>query len=238
MAVTANQKTIISHVLMQVKPDTVVDEATIKGYINVFKVLNPITAEEEDEVVRELHSKLSVRMDRGACIREKDHVTWYYSAKKEIEPTYWNRYCTYLVKNEGFNADVINSLDASTDEMMDLMGNPNSPMDFSRCGLVIGDVQSGKTSTYTALINKAADAGYGIIILLTGTIEKLRRQTQSRLDAGFVGLDSTAFTRDKDNVFIGVGNIDPSVSGWAVTSTASDFNTNAAKQLNGRLSGI
>lgn len=238
MAVTTNQETIISHVLMQVKPDAVVDEATIKGYINVFKVLNPITAEEEDEVIKELHSKLSVRMDRGACIREKDHVTWYYSAKKDIEPTYWNRYCTYLVKNEGFNADVINSLDASTDEMMDLMGNPNSSMDFSRCGLVIGDVQSGKTSTYTALINKAADAGYGIIILLTGTIEKLRRQTQSRLDAGFVGLDSTAFTRDKDNVFIGVGNIDPSVSGWAVTSTASDFNTNAAKQLNGRLSGI
>lgn len=238
MAVTANQETIISHVLMQVKPDTVVDEATIKGYINVFKVLNPISAEEEEEVIRELHSKLSVRMDRGACIREKNHVTWYYSAKKDIEPTYWNRYCTYLVKNEGFNADVINSLDASTDEMMDLMGNPNSPMGFSRCGLVIGDVQSGKTSTYTALINKAADAGYGIIILLTGTIEKLRRQTQSRLDAGFVGLDSTAFTRDKDNVLVGVGNIDPSVSGWAVTSTASDFNTNAAKQLNGRLSGI
>lgn len=77
-----------------------------------------------------------------------------------------------------------------------------------------------------------------MIILLTGTIEKLRRQTQGRLDAGFVGLDSTAFTRDKDNVYIGVSNIDPSVAGWAVTSTSSDFNTNAAKQLNGRLSGI
>ena len=46
---TANQETIISHVLMQVKPDTIIDEATIKGYINVFKVLNPITAEEEEE---------------------------------------------------------------------------------------------------------------------------------------------------------------------------------------------
>ena len=39
-------------------------------------------------------------------------------------------------------------------------------------------------------------------------------------------------------MFIGVGQYDPSVSGWAVTSTSSDFNTNAAKQLNGRLSGI
>ncbi len=235
---TANQESIISHVLMQIQPDTVVDEKTIKGYIQVFKMLNPVSDTEEEEIVRELHAKLSVRMDRGACIKEKDHISWYYSAKKDINPIFWNRYCTYLVKNEGFNGDVINSLDASTDEMMDMLGNPNSPMDFSRCGLVIGDVQSGKTSTYTALINKAADAGYGIVILLTGTIEKLRRQTQGRLDAGFVGLDSTAFIRDKDSVYIGVGNIDPSVSGWAVTSTSSDFNTNAAKQLNGRLSGI
>ncbi len=235
---THNQEAIISHVLMQIKPDTIVDEATIKGYINVFKLLNPITGDEEEEIIRELHAKLSVRMDRGACIKEKDHISWYYSAKKDISPTFWDRYRTYLVKNEGFNRDVINALDSSTDEMMDLLGNPNSSMDFSRCGLVIGDVQSGKTSTYTALINKAADADYKIIILLTGTIEKLRRQTQGRLDAGFVGLDSTAFTRDKDSVYIGVGNIDPSVSGWAVTSTSSDFNTNAAKQLNGRLSGI
>lgn len=44
---TANQETIISHVLMKIKPDAVVDESTIKGYINVFKVLNPITLEEE-----------------------------------------------------------------------------------------------------------------------------------------------------------------------------------------------
>ena len=235
---TTNQEAVISHVLMQIAPNAVVDENTIKGYITVFKILNPLTLKEEEEVVKELHSRLSVRMDRGACVKDKNHVTWYYSAKRDIQPVFWDRYRTYLMKSQGFNNDVINSLDASTDEMMDLLGNPMSLVDFSRCGLVIGDVQSGKTSTYTALINKAADAGYRIVILLTGTIEKLRRQTQGRLDAGFVGLDSTAFTRNKDNVYIGVGNIDPSVTGWAVTSTSSDFNTTAAKQLNGRLSGI
>ena len=59
-----------------------------------------------------------------------------------------------------------------------------------RRGLIFGDVQSGKTATYTALCCKAADAGYRLIILLTGTIESLRRQTQERLDEGFVGRDS------------------------------------------------
>ncbi|SEU01095.1 Z1 domain-containing protein [Enterocloster clostridioformis] len=235
---TNNQESIISHVLMQIATTTVVSEEDLRKIINIFKILNPISAEEEEEVVKELHSRLSIRMDRGACVKDKNHVTWYYTAKRDIQPLFWDRYRTYLMRNQGFNGDVIDSLDASTDEMMDLLGNPAASTDFSRCGLVIGDVQSGKTSTYTALINKAADAGYKIVILLTGTIEKLRRQTQGRLDAGFVGLDSTAFTRNKDNVYIGVGNIDPSVTGWAVTSTSSDFNTNAAKQLNGRLSGI
>ena len=77
-----------------------------------------------------------------------------------------------------------------------------------------------------------------IIILLTGTIEKLRRQTQGRTDEGFVGLDSTAFNKNKDNVFVGVGNIDRSISGWAVTSTTSDFNTSTANKLSGKLSSI
>lgn len=87
-------------------------------------------------------------------------------------------------------------------------------------------------------MNKAADAGYHIIILLTGTIEKLRRQTQGRTDEGFVGLDSTAFNKNKDSVFVGVGNIDRSISGWAVTSTTSDFNTSTANKLSGKLSSI
>ena len=156
-------------------------------------------------------------MDRGSFVKEKNHVSWYYAAKGKINPQFWTRYSTYLYKDAGFNSDVINSIDAATDEMMDLLSDPNDTMAFQRRGLVIGDVQSGKTSTYLALMNKAADVGYHIIILLTGTIEKLRRQTQGRTDEGFVGLDSTAFNKNKDNVFVCVGNIDRSVSGWALT---------------------
>lgn len=38
--------------------------------------------------------------------------------------------------------------------------------------------------------------------------------------------------------FVGVGNIDRSISGWAVTSTTSDFNTSTANKLSGKLSSI
>ena len=38
--------------------------------------------------------------------------------------------------------------------------------------------------------NKAADAGYRVIIVLAGITENLRRQTQKRLDAEFAGRES------------------------------------------------
>lgn len=235
---TKDQEQVIAQVQLQIKPGETVDEEKIKNLVNFFRMLTPLSDAEAAETIAELQSKLAVKMDRGSFVKEKNHVSWYYAAKGKINPQFWTRYSTYLYKDAGFNSDVINSIDVATDEMMDLLSNPNDTMAFQRRGLVIGDVQSGKTSTYLALMNKAADAGYHIIILLTGTIEKLRRQTQGRTDEGFVGLDSTAFNKNKDNVFVGVGNIDRSVSGWAVTSTTSDFNTATASKLSGQLSSI
>jgi len=63
----------------------------------------------------------------------------------------------------------------------------------------MGDVQSGKTSNYTSLVNKAADVGYQIIVILTGMIEELRQQTQERLDLGFIGRESNYLLRGDKN---------------------------------------
>ena len=235
---TKEQEQVIAQVQIQIKPGETIDEDKIKNLVNFFRMLTPLTDDEAEETIAELQAKLAVKMDRGAFVKEKGHVSWYYAAKSRINPQFWTRYSTYLYKDAGFNSEIINSIDIATDEMMDLLSDPTTQYAFQRRGLVIGDVQSGKTSTYLALMNKAADAGYHIIILLTGTIEKLRRQTQGRTDEGFVGLDSTAFNKNKDNVFVGVGNIDRSVSGWAVTSTTSDFNTSTANKLSGQLSSI
>ena len=45
-------------------------------------------------------------------------------------------------------------------------------------GLVLGYVQSGKTTNFTAVIAKAADAGYRFFIVLSGIHDALRQQTQ------------------------------------------------------------
>jgi hypothetical protein len=103
----------------------------------------------------------------------------------------------------------------------------------------MGDVQSGKTATYTALSCKAADAGYRLIVLLTGTLESLRRQTQERLDEGFVGLDSAPFlSKERANKPVGAGLIDQSITGAAFTSRVGDFSMKTMTQLNFRLSSF
>ena len=100
----------------------------------------------------------------------------------------------------------------------------------------MGEVQSGKTATYTGLCCKAADAGYRLIVLLTGTLENLRRQTQERLDAGFIGLDSSGFlSPQRQRREIGVGSIDPRRTGVIFTSRLRDFNTELVNQLNFRI---
>lgn len=101
---------------------------------------------------------------------------------------------------------------------------------------MVGDVQSGKTATYTALCCKAGDVGYRLIILLTGTLESLRRQTQERLDEGFVGLDSSGELRKvRSRAAIGVGLIDGRKDAGVFTSREHDFKKALLNALGFRL---
>jgi hypothetical protein len=85
---------------------------------------------------------------------------------------------------------VIEELDRSTNRVLDLLGDPNREGLWDRRGLVVGHVQSGKTQHYTALAAKAIDAGYKVIIILSGIHENLRQQTQERIEECLLGKDS------------------------------------------------
>lgn len=79
-------------------------------------------------------------------------------------------------------------MDDSTTRTLGLMPAPGL-QSFSCRGLVMGYVQSGKTTNFMGLIAKAADSGYRLIIVLSGITNNLRDQTQSRLEESLVGDD-------------------------------------------------
>ena len=72
------------------------------------------------------------------------------------------------------------ALDDSTSTILGLLDHPATET-FSSRGLVLGHVQSGKTTNFTGVMAKAADRGYRLFIVLSGIHNELRRQTQNRL---------------------------------------------------------
>jgi hypothetical protein len=193
------------------------------------------------EARRILHASFKLRMELGTTLVDADdHEPWLVGRADGIDPYYWTRY-RRLLGRKGWGRLVIDTLHRTTDEVLDLLGDPTDTDPWARRGLVVGDVQSGKTATYAALIAKAADAGYRMIILLTGTLENVRRQTQERMDESFVGLDSRELltgTKTRRKVHVGVGTIDARRDGIVFTSQDHDFRKDAATSLNISLASV
>lgn len=219
--------------------DAVPSEEALRDLVDKLRSNFPITDDEYTQLIRRLHARLSIKMDQGAKL-QAEYRPWLRARSADIKPFFWSRYRDFLLK-KGWAPPVVASLGLITDDILDSMGDPASDGAWTRRGLVIGDVQSGKTSTYTALIAKAADAGYPIVVLLTGTLENLRQQTQERLDEGFVGLASSEVLQKQSvraNKTIGVGIINPERMAMVFTSVASDFKAATMNQFNFRLDSM
>ncbi|MBY0577792.1 MAG: Z1 domain-containing protein, partial [Burkholderiales bacterium] len=188
------------------------------------------------EILADIRSRLEatigVTHTVGEVMHKRDHVPWLSDIKGSMKWHYWDSY-RRLLTTSGRANEIVRVLDEDTNNILTECGNPVNETSWKLRGLVMGDVQSGKTASYTGLIAKASDAGYKVIVLLTGMIEDLRRQTQERLDEGFVGRNSQdILDRNVNTIPIGAG-IYRSRSANVLTSVNSDFLTNNAVALGG-----
>jgi len=139
-----------------------------------------------DKVVKTIETRFSIRMPLGSMFIGKEYEPWLANRQGDIKWFFWERYRRLLIRN-AFPPYVVSSLDKETDKILDHLGDPKKKGKWSRKGLVVGHVQSGKTANYTGVICKGADAGYRVIIVLAGTLNSLRNQTQERIDEDFLG---------------------------------------------------
>ena len=116
-----------------------------------------------------------------------------------IARTYRGRYLLYLEKKLGRSKAMIVETERSSLEIIKKIGDPKNTNNFFVKGLVVGSVQSGKTSNFNAVVNSSIDVGYKLIIVLSGIMEDLRRQTQIRTEKEVEGKMIT------QGSFIGVG---------------------------------
>ena len=145
---------------------------------------------DRDLLIRTLEASNATWIGQSQILVDPDerHVPWLEQVKPDLDWRFWSRYRLYLAKI-GWPKDVRDELDRSTDQVLGLLMNPLEPGPWDRRGLVVGHVQSGKTAHYSGLICKAVDAGYKVIIVLSGMHNNLRSQTQIRLEEAFLGYD-------------------------------------------------
>ena len=190
---------------------------------------------QREELVREIESVYRVRVEDYRIIEQEErHIPWLSSKKSVINWEFWPRYRDFLQVEKNFPPETISKLDRLTDRILDGLLDPTENIQIDKKGLVVGQVQSGKTSNYTGLICKAADAGFKLIVVLAGIHNNLRSQTQLRLDEGFLGFD-TQHTRafNQNTIRIGVGRIGGSGIAHSLTSSLDngDFTQGAANAL-------
>ena len=182
------------------------------------------------EQVRELRAAsigIGISIDKPSS----DHDIEWFSSFASTNPDsckYNQRFIRYMAEAKHWSEDMITDLDRNTDEIVNRLGDPNKKGGWKRKGLVIGDVQSGKTANYTSVCNKAVDAGYKIIIILAGRTNTLRRQTQKRLESDFIGLQKDDANQQKGEVLptirVGVGLYGKTdIAVEAFTTNARDF---------------
>jgi len=180
---------------------------------------------------RLLEAKIGLSLSPGVGLTNGENEPWVDDVKAAIDWVYWDSYVKQL-QSQGFTNAILGPLDVDTDNVLTECGNPATNGEWRIQGLVMGDVQSGKTANYCGLVTKAADAGYKVIVLLTGMIEELRSQSQERMDEGFVGQDSNGIIEGVRGRFFGAGrfrNRSPNV----LTSVSSDFLTANERSLRG-----
>ncbi len=192
---------------------------------------------DREVIIRRIEELYRIRQDEYRIIEKDERKRPWLSEKRasiDFEGGFWGRYRTYLQFEKNFPPDTINKLDRLTDKILDSLFDPTENIQIDKKGLVVGQVQSGKTANYTGLICKAADAGFKLIIILAGIHNNLRSQTQLRLDEGFLGFDTQhARAFNQSNLHIGVGKLGEPLVAHSLTSSLEkgDFTQGAANAL-------
>lgn len=227
--------------LLQAQTGAVVDRAAIERVVQADAPIITATTgysfapEELAEVIRTLETIFIVEQGPSvSLVDERCPPPWYVGDRRRPGP-FMQRYLQKLEENS-WPSKSVDALRESTAQVLEVLDDPDREGPWDWRGLVVGDVQSGKTAHYAGVINRAADAGYRVVVVLAGMHNILRLQTQKRLELDFLGFDtdpqsSTETGRRKP---IGVGQIGPGLIVDSLTNAAirGDFNQRIANQTN------
>lgn len=185
-------------------------ERAITGALAAVQAIDPTVEVDVNALRREIEELITIFVAEEAVLSDnQDHVPWLAERRASIEWKFWDRY-KRLLRSQKLPPQGVRRLNEITDDVLGRLESPGREGAWDRRGMVVGQVQSGKTANYVGLICKAADAGYRVIVVLAGMHDSLRSQTQRRVDEGFLGFDSRTtlvFNDSERNSRIGAGRL-------------------------------
>lgn len=185
-----------------------------------------LTHEEMTDVVAEITMEEEIVFTGAGTVYDPaTFKKWIEHRRDSVQHSHWNAYKQLLISRD-WARPVIDDIEQQAEEVVELMGDPLDGSDFARRGLLLGEVQSGKTATYIGILNKAIDYGYRLIIVIGGHTNDLRRQTQSRLDSDLIGYDTSLIGENiatSATKPIGVAEFDASIRSNVLTTIEGDF---------------
>ncbi|KDE43020.1 hypothetical protein NPL3_00460 [Metamycoplasma hyosynoviae] len=102
--------------------------------------------------------------------------------------------------NDSMTDDIVNNVFANASSILNECPNPSGSGEFKKTGIVIGKVQSGKTSNFIALLALAFDNGYNLGIVIGSNTTELLTQNVNRIKSSFnVPVDRLVVLHSKDN---------------------------------------
>lgn len=217
------------------KENETITSELIKSSIagTLYKLGTVVSDEVAKRLLNDLESIFTTWIDIPLTLVDGNHKPWLPSKQLQINWQYWERYRQYL-KESGWAEETINRLDEITFDTLGQLEDPNRESNWDIRGLVVGHVQSGKTANYSGLICRAIDAGYKVIVVLAGTLNNLRSQTQIRIDESVLGFDSIHNLDSKKREPIGAGRVArcfPPVDTVTTRSERGDFKRAVANQF-------
>lgn len=227
----------IAHVLLAKYNRTQLNSAIITAEVENVFLMPEFDRSIKDDLISQLEADYEIYSGQATQLIDKNVKPWLNDVKADTNWQLWTRYKSWLkTKDDSFPID---NLDDLTDKILDKCINPKTPGSWDRRGMVVGNVQSGKTANYTGLINKATDAGYKLIIVIAGVHNTLRSQTQVRIDEGYIGRNSADFILRKKTNKIGVGEyqVDTEIYSYTSSDDKGDFNRGIATRLNVPIGG-
>lgn len=200
-------------------------EAALQSVLARFQPAFGFDEKMKERLLQDLRTSYNTTASMPAVLKDpSEYEPWLEARRDKIEWRFWDRYRFYLSGVKGWSPNVVKSLHETTDEILDLLADPcRTGQPFERLGLVMGYVQSGKTANFTALINKALDAGFKVIIVLSGLHNNLRSQTQLRLDEEVMGYTMSSTQRDTKGVGLLKGYATPPITPLTHFGDLGDF---------------